>query len=771
MIRFFTFLFTWLFFQYSFGQHENSEIGDIQHAVHYSIHLTDINTGNHSIEAWTDIVLIAKVDGLEKVLLELKDLAVDSVIMSGSSLNYQQSSDTLYIELDQVANAGDTLQMLIHYHGFPFHEAWGGFHFSSNYAFNLGVGFQSIPHNLGKTWFPCIDNFTDRATYDVYITVDNDLKGISGGTLTEVVDEGNGKSTWHWAYEHPLPTYLVSVMTGDYVLYEDSFYGMEDTIPITIYTRPSEAGKVESSFSRLKEILQFFEEKFGPYPFERIGYTGTAIGAMEHAANISYPHTSINGTSSNEWLYTHELSHMWFGDKVTCSSAEDMWLNEGWATFCEKYYKAGLYSHQLFVDEMRTLNREVLQKAHTNDGGYWALNNIPLLYTYGTTAYDKGGSVANTLRGYLGDSIFFDAITAYLDEFAYQSASSEDMRDFLTGYTGIDMGSFFDAWVFTPGTPHFSIDSTRISGVEGEYQVDIYLKQKYKGADFLANDNIPEIGFVDMNFNMITDTVHFSGKTGHSVKTVPFFPLLVLMDPFEKIGDATTDNFHVFGQPEEYVFPETFFKISIEQISDSAFVRATHNWVAPDSLKKPVDGLRLSPYRYWKIEGNFADGMKALGRFFYDTGNGLDGDLILTEKDSVVILYREGSWDDWHEIQQTRQGSWMIGYIYVDDMLPGEYTLAVWDTQLVSAPEPINIENKVKIYPNPTKGNLTFEFAERGNYEVSLYDVKGVLLEKFKLNGKKKSWKWDGNQAFRGIVGVKIVEENRLISSQKLIFN
>ncbi|HEY9113379.1 MAG TPA: M1 family aminopeptidase, partial [Bacteroidales bacterium] len=736
----------------------------------YSIHLTNINTSNHSIQAFTEILLTPKIEGLEQVTLELKDLVVDSVFKADGLLDFEQSGDTLYINMEQAANIGDTLDFAVYYHGFPFHEAWGGFHFSSNYSFNLGVGFVSIPHNLGKTWFPCIDDFTDRATYDVFITVDNNLKGISGGTLVNVADEGNGKLTWHWAYEHPLPTYLVSVMTGDYVLYEDDFFGMEDTIPITIYTRPTEAGKVEGSFSKLKEILQFFEDKFGPYPFERVGYTGTAIGAMEHASNISYPNSSINGNSSNEWLYTHELSHMWFGNKVTCSSAGDMWLNEGWATFCEKYYKEVIYSHEIFDDEMRTLNKDVLQKAHVTDGDYWALNNIPQLYTYGSTAYDKGGSVANTLRGYLGDSIFFEAITAYLDEFAYQSVSSEDMRDFLTSYTTIDMSSFFDAWVFTPGTPHFAIDSTKVTENSGNYAVDIFLKQKYKGADYLADDNILEIAFVDEQFNFITDTVHFSGRTGHSVKSMPFYPVLVMMDPFEKIGDATTDNFQYFTQPLEYSFPETYFKIMIDQLSDSALVRATHNWVAPDSLKVRVDSLRLSPYRHWKIEGIFPDGMQAKGSFFYDMGNSLDNDLILSENDSVVILYREGAWDDWHEISQTRQGAWLIGYIIVDELLPGEYTLAVWNRQWVYNPEIIEDE-VVKIYPNPSKGNLTFEFAERGNYDVFLYNTNGVLLENFIVKGKKKNWKWDGNQAFKGMVLVKIIENNQLISAQKLIFN
>jgi aminopeptidase N len=304
-------------------------------------------------------------------------------------------------------------------------------------------------------------------------------------------------------------------MVGDYVLYEDEFYGMEDTVPITIYTIPSDTGNVAGSFINIKTILTFFESHFGPYPFGRVGYTGTAIGAMEHATNISYPNSAINGNTGSEHLYTHELSHMWFGDKVTCSTAEDMWLNEGWATFCELYYLEDLYSHADFTTAMHERHKKVLKETHFIDKGYWAVSNIPQEVTYGSTAYDKGSTVANTLRGYLGDSLFFEAMTAYIDHFAWQSISSADMRDFLTDYTGIDMTGFFDAWVFTEGTPHFSIDSSRVTEGDASYKVDIWFKQKYKGADFLAEDNILPVSFMDEHFNVVSDTVHFSGRTGH----------------------------------------------------------------------------------------------------------------------------------------------------------------------------------------------------------------------------------------------------------------
>jgi len=769
MKKYFLILTGLFFYQVFFAQNNDPKIGDTVHAIHYNIHLLEVNTNQQTINAFTELTLTPKIDNLFSVPLELKSLTVDSVIIDGVAYSFNHNNEILRIYLIENFSLGDTLIVKVFYHGQPFHEQWGGFHYSGDYAFNLGVGFESIPHNLGKTWFPCVDDFTDRATYDFYVTVDDGNKAIAGGMLQETIDNGNGTKTWHWKMEHEIPTYLASVAVGNYILYQDEYFGIEDTVPITIYTRPQESSKVEGSFVNLKSVLQWYEERFGPYPFGRVGYTGTAIGAMEHATNIAYRNSYINGNTAQEATLVHELAHMWFGDKVTCSSAEDMWLNEGWATFCEILYLKDIYGYEEYRTLFRHDHQEMLRKAHITDGGYYALNAIPQEITYGKHAYDKGGVVTNALMGYLGDSVFFDAISAYLDHFAFQSVSSEQMRDFLTDYTGIDMSGFFDAWVFTPGSPQFSIDSTKVTEGDASFMVDIFLKQKFKAADFLAEDNVINVTYVDGDFNMITDTVHFSGQTGHSVKYLPFEPKATFLDLYEQLPDATTDNFKFFNQPAEYTFPETYLKINIDQLEDSALIRATHNWVAPDSLKMPIEGLKLSNYRYWKIEGVFPANFHAKGQFIYDRDGYLDGDLIESENDSVVVLYREGSWADWVDISQTRYGTWFYGDIVVDDLQPGEYTLATWDKIFVGT-EDIPQQSYVNIFPNPSRGTLNFEFGERGKYNIALYDTSGRMIDQFSLNGKTKTWKRKKNQDFTDVVFVHVLKGQDLLTVKKIIF-
>jgi len=662
---------------------------DTLEAVHYGIHLTDIDLTNKTIKGYTEVKLVSKTNLLSSVKLELVSLSVDSVFIGNIKTNaFTHFSDRIIIGLSEPLKAGNSIMATIYYHGRPFVDpsGWGGFHFSGEYALNLGVGFQSIPHNLGKAWFPCVDDFHDRALFDVYLTVTNDKKAISGGRLVEITADRNNTSTWHWKTDYTLPTYLISATTGRYELIEDSFNGQQRKVPITYYCRPVDTTKTAGTFINMKHILQVFEDHFGPYPFERVGYTASpgGLGAMEHASNITYPFSGWTGSTDNEWWYAHELSHMWFGDKVTCASAEDMWLNEGWAVWCESLYREGIYGKQAYKDNMRSKLKDVLQSAATVDGGYFALYGIPQTLTYGTTVYQKGGQVAHTLRGYMGDSLFFDGVKAYLQKYAYNYASTFDLRDFLSAYSGIDLGPFFDAWVFSPGFPHFAIDSVVSVRSASEYDVTVYVRQKLKGRSQFANVNHLEITFMNKQWQKITDTIVFSGSTGRKTFHLPFLPDLAMADLEEKISDATTDMAKTLKKTGEYDYPQTLSKLLVEQIEDSAFIRITHNWVAPDGINILHPGLRISDSRYWTVEGLFPTGFKAKGMFSYTNVSGLDNTLIINPNDSLVMLYRSGAGHQWKGTAFTREGSWWSGTITVNMLQPGEYGLAVWDRRYLN---------------------------------------------------------------------------------------
>ncbi len=720
--------------------------------LHYDIHLIDINVTQKTLKGYTEVTFTPLMNGISALTLELINLTVDSVTVDGNIVqNFVHEGVLLRIPLPVTMNPGDTAVTGIYYHGTPFTDPsnWGGVHFSGDYVFNLGVGFDADPHNLGKAWFPCIDDFHDRALYDVYVRVSNDKKAACGGELVEVTDNGDNTSTWHWKTIYSLPTYLISFSTGKYELKTGTFNGINGQVPITWYARPVDTSKIAGTFVHLNDILENFEEHFGPYPFERVGYTSTAQGAMEHAANISYPYSGWNGTTSNEWWYGHELSHMWFGDMVTCASAEDMWLNEGWARWCESLLLGGLYGETAYKDDMRVKLKDVLQNTHVTDGGYYALYGIPSNLTYGSTVYDKGGQVVHTLRNYLGDNLFFNGVKAYLTQYAYNYASSENMRDFLSNYTGIDLHDFFQAWVFSPGFSQFSVDSFSVQQVSGYYDVMVYVRQKLKGTTTLANSNHLEINFMGSQWQQYSDTLHFSGLTGSKLFSVPFAPVEVMADLNQKISDATTDYAMVIKTTGEVTFPETYAKVTTESVDDSAFVRITHNWVPPDSMQSPLPGLRLSDYRHWKVEGIFPAGFKAKAKFFYSKANNLDNTLLTSSADSLVILYRTGPGHEWYGVPFTKIGGWNVGYLEVQNLKRGEYTLAVWDEQYVGQAEKEK-NLKMHIAPNPARNFCDILTSLKESSQLCIYNANGCLVEKQHLNAGENIFRWETTQTVAG---------------------
>ena len=719
-------------------------LSDTIDVINYELHLTVTNLAQQTISGMAGITFTTPINNLTQLPLELKQLQVDSVRSADeNNLEFTHYGERLLVNLDQGISQGDTALVWIYYHGQPFHEAWGGFHFSGMYAFNLGVGFESIPHNLGKTWFPCVDDFIDRAFYEYFIRIEDANTAVCGGLLQSVASLGDGTRVFHWKSDRTLPTYLASVAVGPYALVRDSVLTGQGQIPVTYYVRPSDTTRARGSFVNLPAITNIYEEAFGPYPFQRIGITGTSLGAMEHAENIFYPHSSINGNLSNEWLYAHELSHMWFGNKVTCASDADMWLNEGWARWCETYYREKLYGTTAALANMRPLQRDVLQYIHTKEGGYRPLSPMPSEYTYGDNVYDKGGITTHALRGYLGDSLFFGGVKAYLNSFGYNPATSYDLRDALSQYSGIDLTGFFDFHVFGPGFNQFSVDSFNVIPAGNEFDVEVFVKQRLKGTSVYAENCRMELTFMNNNRQMETRRISFPGPHGSATFRLPFAPDFVMTDLYEKAGGATTDSYKNIKSTGLYDYSDTFFKMEVTQVTDSAFVRITHNWVPPDSLHSPLPGLKLSDYRYWSVEGILPEGFQATGIFMYNRNAYLDNTLITSSSDSLVMLYRPDAASDWLPVSFTKVGPWQIGNIYVPGLQTGDYTLAVWDELYVGSSQQPLPGKILNIFPNPARELITIELDFQENGLITVHDTAGKLVFSKNTEAGNQQVKWN----------------------------
>lgn len=752
---------------------------DTIHVDHYSINIDTLDFSAKTIKAHTSVKVFAKLNSVNNISLSLLKLSVDSIVADNQLLTYSYNDTVLSITPNNVLNLNDSITLTVYYRGAPKQDAsgWGGFYFSGNYAFNLGVGFDADPHNYGRVWFPCIDEFTDRATYEFHITTAATSKAFCNGALQSQTTNPNGTITWNWLLDKTIPTYLACMAVAPYYTLQQNLNG----IPVEIALMPSDTANALLTFQHLPQVLTAFENAWGPYPFNKVGFSLVPFnsGAMEHASQITIGSAYINGSLSYETLWAHELSHMWWGDKVTCETAGDMWLNEGWASYNEAFLKQSIYGATAYKDWIRTNHRKVLQSAHIIDGSYLSLINVPHAYTYGTTVYNKGADVTHTLRYYMQDSAFFNACKYHLTQRAYNSSSSYQFRDNLTASSTINMNRFFDDWVFTEGFPHFSIDSvTYVPGGLDHYF--IHVRQRSKGNNHLYQMPI-EInltdGTIDTTFTFVMDSVT---QTFHC--PVLFIPTWFSIDRGEKISDAITDYEKNITTTGAVLMPETNVKLEVLSLgSFNPTVRIEHNWVAPDGWKQSNPGIRLSDYHYWKVDGLFDNQFLAKAAFSYNGSNNanngyLDNTLITTKEDSLVMLYREGTAADWqivssYSINYVGSHTDKIGVLTIDTLKRGEYALAIRDytvsiNELVENQKPF-----LQVQPNPVGQSCHIEFDLKGRKQavLQIIDVRGNLVKDFKVYAHQTFINWDVNEIPNGSYFAKLCVDDQIAINTKFI--
>ena len=723
--------------------------------THYEIHVGDFDFTNRTLQGETFVDFTATAS-VQQVILELKYLEVSAVMATGATVSdFSQSGDFLTINLASPLAAGSTATLDIIYGGNTFSETWGGVEWWGQYVYNLGVGFESQPHNLGKSWFPCVDNFTDKATYDLFITTTNDKKAICGGNHVETIDNGDGTSTWHWNTPQEIATYHISFVVGDLVLWQDVYHGIERDIPIEVYTTPSLSGRVEATFAHIHEIAAFFEENLGPYPFNRIGYVSTSKGCMEHTDNIALATSVISGNTDNEEYLAHELSHMWSGNLVTCADAGDMWLNEGFAQFWGAFYEVGVYGEEHFQNTISNLVNNINNWCN-NSGNWMPLNNMPLNMTYdGTAIYDRGAVIVNTMMNYMGRETFLEAMRQYFDQYAYQTATSEQLCEALTQYSGIDMHGFFDTYVYSSGMPHLYAAIKSVEQAGEWYDVTLEHRYQHIGDTHIGQHNAYELTFIGPEFQLETARVVWDGLYCEATCSVGFEPIGVIGDFNNNWLDGKTQKNMMLRNMSQQNF--AMFTAKPQSLTDSVFVSVENHLVGPynDPL---IPYLTLSSKHFWTINRFDFGEARVEGWFDYSKNN--DGDIIETQNDSATLLYRRNVSEPWHEIAYTLYpgSNWRQGRFILDDVQPGEYTLAVWDKEALGMEEFAVSDDSMLVFPNPTQKEVNVSWNTLSDGQIILSDLNGKVLKT-----------WGFNQADRMVLSVEgLAQGTYLLTRQTL---
>jgi len=392
-------------------------------------------------------------------------LTIDSVALAGKS--FAHSGDILTITLASTLQPGDTASVRIYYR----HNNVADHAF---YA-SAGMAFTDCEPEGARKWFPCWDRPSDKATLDLTAKVPSTVKFGSNGRLadsTKIADT----VYYHWVSRDPIATYLM-VMTGKVAYNLDKEYwrtlsNPNDSIPVLFYWNAGESvPELDNIETKILPMATHYSTLFGEYPFEKIGLATIAQGAgfiwggMENQTLIS-----LEPGAWNEDLVSHEFAHHWFGDMISPGTWADVWLNEGFATYCEALwveYTTGAAAYKTVIQNDAT------DYLLGNPG--WAIYNpqwavatpdLNTMFNYSIT-YCKGACVLHMLRYVLGDSVFFASIKAYATDsadFRLKNVVTDDFIQKMSDASGQDLRWFLDEWLKEPNHPiyqnTYSIDST-----------------------------------------------------------------------------------------------------------------------------------------------------------------------------------------------------------------------------------------------------------------------------------------------------------------------
>lgn len=768
---------------------------DTMDILKYTINLNITDFVTDTLRGNTMIRFAPRINAVNTLSLDLLHMTVDSVRLGLTPITYTYNDTLLITHLPVTMNIGDTAVMTVYYHGQPVIDAsgWGGFYFQNGIAYNLGVGFAATPHNYGRTWYPCFDNFTERATYEFNISCDTGKVSYCNGLLMHDSTTATHIRIRKWVLNKTIPSYLACVAVGPFAQVNMTFPSLTGPKPVVIAELAADTVALKQSFIHLPNAFAGFENRYGPYRWDKIGYSVVPFnsGAMEHASNIAYPQITVDGTLSYEsQIMAHELSHHWFGDLATCSNEGDMWLNEGWATYSQSIFIENVYGYPTYITYVRANHENTLHYSNFLEGGYRAVSGVPHQYTYGDHVYHKGADVAHTLRGYMGDSLFFAGLKYHLLHNQYTAVNSTQFRNFLEGGSGLNLTDFFNDWVFNPGWPHFSVDSFAVTPNGPNYNVTVYIQQKLRGAPAFFN-NVPlEVTFKDSLWHSIVENVVVSGQHSNFSFTIPFKPGYAGMNLGDKISHAVTyDSKVIKATGSSFVInSQGRMRITVSNstiTTDSAWVRIEHNYVAPDPFKTGVHPYFLDPDRYWRVDGIIPSTFTATGFFDYDaraitsSGNGnLDDDLLTTThlEDSIVVMYRANRADDWHQEPNITKviGSPTdkFGTITINHLRKGEYVLA-----LKGFPSAVNeIHNTLAsalVYPNPGTDRFTVELSGlstyKGDVTVLVHDMTGKLLLTEKVLSDRFSI---GAENWRnGMYVMSVLQDGKVVCRNRLVVN
>jgi aminopeptidase N len=386
----------------------------------------------------------------------MNGLIADSVKQRNSVLNNLHSNNILQINFAGNIAPGTLDSLIIYYHGVPPDTGFGSFVQSKHNNVPI-IWTLSEPYG-SRDWWPCKNGLSDKAdSIDVFIIHPSEYKAASNGLLQSETLSGVNTIT-HWKHRYPIATYLICFAVTNYTVFNDSVQLGNSSLPMQTFCYPESVAVFQSNTPLVLDAMKLYNDTFGEYPFikEKYGHVQFGWGGGEEHQ------TSTFIVGPDEGLMAHELAHQWFGDKVTCASWRDIWLNEGFATHMASLYMEKKYPANTLI----TRKNEIANITSLPNGSVWVDDTTSVNRIFdGRLSYRKGSHLLYMLRWVLGDEVFFKAVQQYLSDsiVSYGFATTEDLKRNLEAVSKRDLTEFFEDWFYGQGYPSYNVQWSQLS--------------------------------------------------------------------------------------------------------------------------------------------------------------------------------------------------------------------------------------------------------------------------------------------------------------------
>ena len=422
---------------------------------------------------------------LESFSLDAEDMVIRRVRIEEENVEFHHTGGKVHISLPRSIGWYDTIDVRLDYSANP---KLGTFFFKPDktYPDQPWQAWTQGEEEDNHHWVPLYDYPNDRSTFETILTVDQKFKAVSNGELVSLKKNKNGTHTWHWKENFPMVAYLISFVVGEYEKVEDSY----KDIPVNYWVYKENRAETDRSFGLTKDMMRVFNELTGiPYPYEKydqIIVDEFMFGGME---NITLTHNTDRTMYdenaapdvSSEGLVAHELAHQWYGNMLTTKNWENIWLNEGFATFLSR-----LYRHEKFGHDEGEYIRYGEMKSYFGSNKRWERPTVHDKYyvpmdLFDGHVYAKGSLILSMMQDVLGKDSFWKAVQHYTKENQYKCVETQDLKKSIEDVTGQNLDWFFRQWLYEAGYPKYDV---KWNYTQRNRSVKLKIKQMQDGGLF-----------------------------------------------------------------------------------------------------------------------------------------------------------------------------------------------------------------------------------------------------------------------------------------------